>query len=663
MDPNKILKDVLKNVGGKLSTAPAEDIDNVGLRKKTTISDRVIANIKARILMGKRIRRKLPVWGYLNIDRQLPFLIIYRKPTKQDDPGTSRLITSEASYMTASSNKQLQHSLSELTKSITSTLGKIFGAFLIIEIWAGPEEKILGKAEDYKPRFRIYTTKSDIMSSTVDILQKAFKQITTKRQSAEVEVIKMSRVHPPGLPALISSKEASNLNIHQLGIEVRPVYRDLFSGKEFPLIRRALHHGFARALKRGIFEFTQSQTTHKPKNYQALGSRSFVKVVWEVDKQLAEVSNKFDFLLTVSPLNPDTGWMAFKRKRFQIVPTFLYRPLPIEPALIKRQLFRIPIERVEDPTLAQLFRSQQIELDRKLSMLSERGTERFKYGSLQLYGGVDDQLRAAAEAILFQFPPRTREESKGGVVDATTFAKRVEQRIGYYRKLYPRVFSQAQVCEDVAGLMATRGNLLINKAIKLPASRVEALIAHEVDTHIVTYFNGQAQRFRQLYVGLPNYDELQEGLAVLAEYLVGGLNRPRLRLLAARVIAAKSMINGASFIDVFRQLNDTYSFEQKTAFTITMRIFRSGGLTKDAVYLRGLLKLLKLLKSEGELDLLYIGKFGMEHLSLIKELQSRNVLKPPPLRPHFLEDPESQKRINTLLCGNLTVLDLVEKHL
>jgi len=662
LEPNKILKDALKNVGEKLLATPDGNINPVDMREKLTISDRVISNIHTRLLMDKRIRRKLPVWGYLNIDRQLPFLIIYRKPVNQNDPGTSRMIVSEAAYLTASGDKQLQSSLSKLVKNITSTLSEMFGAFLIIEIWAGPEETIEGEAEDYKPHFRIYTKRSDVVSSTVDVLQNALKQITTKRQSAEVEVIKMSKIHPPDLPPLISNKEANDLNIHRLGIEIRPIYRDLFSGKEFPVIRRVLHHGFVSALKQGIFEFTQNQTTHQPKNYQALGSRSFVKLVWEVDKQLADVSNQFDFLLTASPLNPDTAWTFFKRKRFRIIPKFFYRPLPIEPILIKRQLFHIPIERVEDPALAQLFRSQQIEMDRKLSMLSERGTERFKYGSLQLYGGVDDQLRAAAEAILFQFPPRTRDESKGGVVDATTFAKRVEQRIEYYRQIYPRVFSKAKVCDDVAGLMVTRGHLLINKTIKIPSSRVEALIAHEVDTHIVTYYNGLAQPFRQLYVGLPNYDELQEGLAVLAEYLVGGLNRPRLRLLAARVVAAKSMIDGASFIDVFRKLNDTYSFEQKTAFTITMRIFRSGGLSKDAVYLRGLLNLLEYLKEGGELEPLYIGKFGMEHLPLIKELQARKILTPPPLRPHFLDDPKSQERIKLLLSGNMTVLDLVGKH-
>ena len=37
---------------------------------------------------------------------------------------------------------------------------------------------------------------------------------------------------------------------------------------------------------------------------------------------------------------------------------------------------------------------------------------------------------------------------------------------------------------------------------------------------------------------LPSYEETQEGLAVLAEYVVGGLDPRRMRVLAARVVAA-----------------------------------------------------------------------------------------------------------------------------
>ena len=53
--------------------------------------------------------------------------------------------------------------------------------------------------------------------------------------------------------------------------------------------------------------------------------------------------------------------------------------------------------------------------------------------------------------------------------------------------------------------------------------------------------------FSNCIVDFAGSDELQEGLAVLSEYLVGGLSPPRFRLLAGRVIAAQMLIKGSSF--------------------------------------------------------------------------------------------------------------------
>ena len=221
--------------------------------------------------------------------------------------------------------------------------------------------------------------------------------------------------------------------------------------------------------------------------------------------------------------------------------------------------------------------------------------------------------------------------------------------------------SHVEVRDDVSGLLVSRGNLLVGADVSIPLSRVDALLSHEVGTHVLTFVNAQAQPFKQLCCGLPKYEELQEGLAVLAEYLAGGLNRPRLRLLAGRVIAANHLIDGASFIDVFRELNGTYRFEQKIAFTITMRIFRSGGFTKDAVYLKGLLQLLKYFSNNGELEPLLVGKFSLEHLPIVKELMWREALVPPCLLPRYLNDKKAQIRLERLRRG-LSVLDLVAER-
>ncbi len=244
---------------------------------------------------------------------------------------------------------------------------------------------------------------------------------------------------------------------------------------------------------------------------------------------------------------------------------------------------------------------------------------------------------------------------------AQEFARRAEEEIAFFRQSLPSIEARVEVRPDVTGLMVSRGNLLISAESRIPASRVEALIQHEVGTHVLTYHNGKVQRLRHLYTGLAGYDALQEGLAVLAEYLVGGLSRPRLRLLAGRVIAARHMIAGASFVETFRELDLNHGFSQRTAFVITMRTYRGGGLTKDVVYLRGLQQILDYLANGGRLEPLFVGKIGAQHIPVIRELRWRRVLQDPPLAPRYMDSPEAVGRLERVR-GGLSVAELCERR-
>jgi uncharacterized protein (TIGR02421 family) len=228
----------------------------------------------------------------------------------------------------------------------------------------------------------------------------------------------------------------------------------------------------------------------------------------------------------------------------------------------------------------------------KLSMLRDRYTKNFFYGSMQLFGDIDNDLYGLARKILQQISPKSRETSGRKKTNASAFAALARKEIEYYREFIPEINSRVIIRDDITGLMVSNGNLFIGKRVKIPESRVEALIQHEVGTHVLTYINGKNQPFQQLYCGLSGCDELQEGLAVLSEYLVGGLSPPRLRLLAGRVIAATMLIDSAGFIDTFRELHFGLGFSERTAYVVTSRIYRSGGFTKDAVYLRGLVNLI-----------------------------------------------------------------------
>ena len=636
---------------------------NISKSKKfmEIISERFVEIVGERLAENKRIRRSLPIWGRLNIERQLPFLCVYRRPRNRADSGTEHLLMGEASYLTVSGNKKLHEGLRLLIKGIVNVLASNFGSFLIVEIWTSTKEIAEDETLLYKPEFRILSPRNRLLSSTIDTFENSLKGIKVRDQTAFVEVVSGTKISPPGLPSLLSNSELNQFGCRIIGIEVLPIHIDAQTGEGFPLIRRTLHRGLSKAFKRGFFEFTRSQTTLRPKHYLALGRRSMVKAVWEVDEKLAAVGDSFDFLLQVTPTNTETAWSAFKRKKCETIPEFTYRRLPIDPLLAKRRLFNIPIERIEDPTIARLFWDQQNELDRKLTLLLDRETYRFLHGSIQLFGRVEPSLLLQAEKILNQFSSREPSHTKDSLVNASTFASRAMKEIELFRDVYSDMGSTVTISDEVSGLLVSQGNLFISNRLKMPASRIEALVAHEIGTHVLTYWNGRAQPFKQLHVGLSGYEELQEGLAVLAEYLVGGLSHPRLRVLAARVVAVHHLIDGASFMEVYRILNRTYHFKQRVAFNITTRVFRGGGLTKDVVYLRGLVRLLNYLKDGGNLETLYVGKFAESHVAIIKELQWRRVLVQPPLRPQYLNSDRVSERLDRLRVG-VSVLDLVERR-
>jgi uncharacterized protein (TIGR02421 family) len=617
-----------------------------------------------RLARNLSVRRALPVNGRLHIDRQLPFLCVYRQPPDHEDAGTDRLVKGEASYLVVSGDSRLHKSISNLVRKVVETLSGQFGAFLIVEIWAAPDG---GQANDAAvpavlPTFTVHAPASAAITRTVETLERRLKRVKVLKQGVEIAVFRDGKSHPPNLRPLLTSKNARELNCSCIGLVVPPVYRKPNSQEEFPLLGRALRRSLSLALRQTYFEFALSRTTHRPPHYHALGRRAVVKAVWDVDRQLAAVSNQFDYLLLLTPVNTSSAWKRFERRRYERAPEFHYPPVPFDPALLKRELYKIVIERVEDPALQRLFQEKREELELKLTMLRDRDTPRLLYESLHLFGGVQDRLLKSAVELLNSLASQAHRK-KGPEITAHAFAKCAEAEFDLYRQSCPEFNAKAQVTSKVSGLIVSRGKLLISPDLALPSSRINALLAHEVGTHLLTYFNGRLQPFQQLYSGLAGYEELQEGLAVLAEYLVGGLSRGRMRQLAARVVAVRHLTDGASFVDTFRALCRDYRFNKRAAFGITMRVYRGGGLTKDAIYLRGLETILQYVKKGGDLNPLLTGKMAAEHIPIIKELQYRKVLVPAPIVPRYLEDPVAVERLERLRGGDHSVADLVIKDL
>ncbi len=376
----------------------------------------------------------------------------------------------------------------------------------------------------------------------------------------------------------------------------------------------------------------------------------------EVDARLAEIEREVDVLLNTTPVNAAEAWADFERSDFGTAPTLRLRPLDFEPDLVLRDLYDLEVENVTDPALHTLFRAKREEIARQVTALADRDTSRFLYASLQLYGGVSPPLVSVAEQLLESIPALGANTRS---VTAGAFEEAARAEFDRYRARYPEFPVHIEVRNDISELMVSFGRLLIPETATMRADRVDALLHHEVGTHVVTYQNGARQPLTLLTIGLPGYDETQEGLAVLAEYLTGGLDPRRLRVLAARVVAIDKMLEGAEFLEIFESLRDQYVFPSRTAWSIAIRVVVGGGNVKDAIYLRGISHLLEALADGADLDVLLVGKIALDHIPLIQDLLDREVLHPPWVRPRWMDVPGAQERLGDLRAGAL-VTDLYE---
>jgi uncharacterized protein (TIGR02421 family) len=378
---------------------------------------------------------------------------------------------------------------------------------------------------------------------------------------------------------------------------------------------------------------------------------------YEIGRDLTEIEREIEFLLNLTPVNTADAWIDFERGGFGTAPSLRSRPLGYEADLVRRRLYALEIERIDDTAIRGLYKEKRDEIGRMITLLEDRDTSRFVYESLQLFGEVSDALVADAFGLLDTIDTRSAPDSRVG---ARAFAEAAEQELATYRSRYEGFAAELEVRSDISDLMVSHGRFLIPSNIALRARRVDPLIQHEIGTHVVTFENARIQPLQLLTVGLPGYDETQEGLAVLAEYVSGGLDPQRLRLLAARVVAVARMLEGAEFLDIFGELHDKHEFHPRVAWGITSRVVRSGGLTKDVIYLRGISRVLEFCAERKTIEPLLLGKLSLDHVPLIEDLRERGVLRPVWITPRWTEGPEAEERLARVYEG-MRVRDLVEE--
>ncbi len=367
----------------------------------------------------------------------------------------------------------------------------------------------------------------------------------------------------------------------------------------------------------------------------------------ETDRALARIDGRIDWLSYLTPTNLDAVAEGFRDSGYKVLTELEDPPIPDDLGALRSQLLDLPMRQLGNLDIEALLIEKQRELDRQIELVRLRGRDGFTMASIDLFGDVDAALLAVAEKVLEEVPIRDRPTAQR--VDAQAFMAAAREAMDSYRAKDPR-FDFEVVEETTPGthIFTAAGNLHVAFDYTCPRNRVEPLIRHEVGTHTVTRFNGRCQPLSVLECGLADYDALQEGIAVLAEYLAGDMPPSRLRVLAARAVAARMAIDGRPASEIFAKMREEYHLRSETAFDTTVRALRGGGMTKDALYLHGLVDLLAYLAGGGSTEFLFIGKFALKQRALLERLLDDGFLQPPAIVPDEFAAPPAKDPISPI---------------
>ena len=604
------------------------------------------------------LRQTIGKGGRAHLDRWLPFLVLHRS----DEPESSlarRVAVNSPGYLIWTPEED--EAAAAALRAIIAALRDRLGPVLLIDVEDAAWREQPEDAPELPPFVvRIGAAGGASAMRALEALSEACGEVEVDLRRATVDAAAPAEPGdaaddggtappPPFGWSPSPSKLGEDLDADRLRMTIPPIHRAP-DGRPYPRLTHDLAVALGDAILRAACAFMEDGTPGAPLHYRALGRSAFLAAALHADRKLDGIARSYDFLLSLTPINAAEAMHAFLDGGAEKAPLFRYRPLTVDPDSAKNALYAIDLTRLEDPTLERLLAAKRRELDYQLTMLATRNTPGFRAASQLLYGAVDPLLLGDAHVILAS--PKSGSRAGGAeTVGAEAIAVAARALVERYRRADERFEATVEVRDDVSGLLVSGHKLMIASDSRVAKARVDPLLAHEVSVHLLTCCNGAAQGLTIFRTGLAHYEGIQEGLGVFAEWAVGGLTRRRLRLLAGRVVAVDAMLGGADFVETWRRLTRDHGFSSSSAFNVAMRVFRSGGFAKDAIYLKGFRRVVDLVASGASLDPFWLGKTAPEDVEAIEELLLRGLLQPPVFQPEFMGRADARRRIAEVRAG------------
>lgn len=512
---------------------------------------------------------------------------------------------------------QAKHeSFYNVLEAIIAKVESLFSRAIVFDIHSYNYKRI----EKDTPTFNIGSGQIDVerWGSVVKHFEKQLNKIELPNLSVRAATDEVFH----GRGYLISHVNAHFDNTLVLPTEVKKVFMDETSGDVYPLVLEELKAGFKSAISETAAYFIRRFGSKKRMQKADMLSSSISPEVLEVDKALFSLCRHIETLNFINPVNLQAQRKKFLKNSY-IAPSFNYKQLDLNPYKFREKLYKLPVDNILDADIQQLYRHIIDNLANKIDLLATIGTDEFMYNSLKYYGEPSEEDIANARFLLHLKPQVNENEKVLNADEAIACFKAQAQEWGLNCRIEKsaKIVAKAMVNNDKA-------LLLVNRDASFTEKEIHAFAYHELGIHMVTTLNAKKQPLKVFGLGLSGNTHTQEGLAIYSEYCSGSLTLSRLQTLALRVIAVNYMLKHRDFVKTFHTLVSEFELDREFAFTLTTRVYRGGGFTKDYLYLSGFRDIVELAKTR-PLDNLLVGKTGLLDFDITNEVVERGLVHKP----------------------------------
>lgn len=351
----------------------------------------------------------------------------------------------------------------------------------------------------------------------------------------------------------------------------------------------------------------------------------------EIDQKLIKIDEKLKLLYHLRPVNLQQQHDEFF-KNFKISPKFEYPEFKFDFFALRREIDQI---HTDDTPIGLLFEKKREEIINKIKLLDYRAfPSEFTAASIKLYGKPDEDTVKETMKYLdetsFSYSP-----DKGNIT-----AEEAKIRMDKVFKDYGLNNWEVKIKDDmVSDAIAGKNNrLFIRKGALFSEKRIENLIIHEIETHILTAENGKSQHFELFKRGFANYLTTQEGLAI---YNILSLKHEEAKnlYLSVSLVYAVDLAMRYSFVEIFEKMLDV-KIPPERAWRNALKVKRGledtsepGGFTKDFIYYKGYKEIKLFAEQGGSIKDLYRGKFDLNDLDTVLSIDD---IKEPKYIPKWL---------------------------